>query len=99
MRTVIITTLNDEQLAYLRNLATENGITAEFIVEGTQIEEPVTSSTPLTGAMLDQIASTTGKTMLEIASMASQYSITTVEDALANSEIPSSVKELLESYL
>lgn len=99
MRTVIIANLSAEQLSYLRNLANENGITADFIVEAVLAEEEEQSVTPITGEMLDAIATQTEKSVLEIATLASQWGITTIEDALAHSEVPFSIKELLESYL
>jgi hypothetical protein len=99
-KVVIIATLTAQQLQYLQNLATENGITAEYVVEGfaTEEVEETPSSTPLTGAMLDEVATLTGKTVLEVATIAAQQEITTVEEALA-ADLPSNIKELLENYL
>ncbi len=100
-RTVIIANLSGEQLAYLRNLATENGIQAEFIVEGVtqEVEQVAPSVTPLTGVMLEEIATLTGKTVLEVATLATSMGISTVQGALAHTDIPSNIKELLENYL
>lgn len=98
-KTVIIANLSTEQLAYVKNLATENGIIAEYVVESEEVEQPAPSATSLTGAMLDEVATLTGKSVIEIATLASQYGITTVEEALSHEDVPSEIKELLESYL
>lgn len=104
MRTVIIATLTEEQLSYLKNLANEQGIDAEFIVEGVEteeeVEQPAPSHTPITGQILEAIAVSTGKNSIEIAMIASQNGIESVEDALQSDiDIPSEVREILESYL
>lgn len=97
MRTVIIADLTQDQLSYLQNLAAQNGISAEYIVEGA--ETASVSVTPITGEMLQAVATELGKTVLEVAAMASQYNIETVEAALAHSDIPSSIKSILEQYV
>ena len=99
-KTVIIATLNSEQLNYLKNLATEHDISFEVIVEEiVEAVEEEETSTPITAEMLGEIATATSKTVLEVATLANEKGITTVEDALASSEIPSSLKEILENYL
>lgn len=97
MRVAIIATLTQDQLGYLQNLAAQNGIEAEFLVE--RQETAHASLTPITGEMLQVVATELGKTVLEVASMASQYGVETVETALANSDIPSSIKSILEQYV
>ena len=99
MRTVIIANLTPNQLAYIRNLASEQGIEAEFIVQQEEAEQRVPSSTPITGAMLEEIAQEMGKTVIEVATLAAQYGVETVEEALAHSDVPPAVKQILESYL
>ena len=103
-KTVIIANLTQAQLEYLQNLANQHDISIEVIVEGVatstveEVEETPTS-TPITAEMLGEIAIMLNKTVLEVAALAASLGIETVEDALASSDIPSSVKEVLESYL
>jgi hypothetical protein len=99
MKTVIIATLTAQQLEYLKGLASQHNISFEIIVEGPQVAVEPAPATPITAEMLAAVASNTGKTVLEVAAIANQHNIGTVEDALQNSDIPSSVKEILESYL
>ena len=99
MRVSIVATLTPQQLEYLKNLATQQGINAEFFIGGEEVEQVAPSVTPITGAMLEDVAVLLEKPLLEVAQLANSYGVTTVEEALSHPEIPSNVKELLENYL
>lgn len=101
MRTVIIATLTLEQLEYVKNLANEQNITAEFISEGIVTEEEVhpEPTTPITGEILEAVAAQRGVTVIDVAKAASNWGINTVEEALAHTEVPRDLKEVLENYV
>lgn len=107
MRIAIFAEVSAVQLDYLRRylrciqMAAENGIDANIIVEGENPATPArhTTSTPLTGVHFDAAASATGATAVQIAQQATRFGITTVEEALAHSEIPANVKRALEATL
>lgn len=95
-KVAIVTSLTDEQLEYVKNLATEKGIDAYFVVEN----EQRSSSTPITGAMMDEIAQTTGQSAIKVLTeLAFKYKVKTIEEALSHDEVPLGVKALLENYL
>lgn len=94
MRVAIFAEVNEAQLAYLRNLAQENNLSATFVIEGNS-----TAQTPLTGEMLNAIASETGKTVLEIATLATNWNIKTLQQALEHEDVPAQVKDILYEYL
>ena len=100
MRVAIFAEISESQLSYLRDLAQSKNIEATFVVEGnttTVVETPV--ETPLTGEMLNAIANETGKTVLEVATMATNWNIKTVQNALEHEDVPAKVKDILYEYL
>ena len=98
MRVSIVAELTPQQLEYLKTLASQQGIVAEVFI-GEEVEQVAPSVTPLTAAMLDDVAVLLEKSILEVAQLANSYGVTTVEETLNHPEIPSNVKELLEIYL
>ena len=56
-------------------------------------------SHPITGEILDAVASATGKTPLELATMASEMGINTVEDALNSNDVPEEIKSVLRELI
>jgi hypothetical protein len=102
MKVAIFAILTQEQFNYLHNLASEKGIECQFVVEGDEspitVGRPVTR-TPLTGEMLQTAANAANLTVIEVAQKADELGISTLEDAITHTEIPSAVKSALEEYL
>lgn len=100
---IIRAELTREQLNWLVGQANSNGIVAEistpFMSVGTEEEVEEPTSTPITGAILEAVATAINKSILEVAQLAASYEIETVEQAIAHGSIPSSVKEILEGFL
>lgn len=83
----------------IREFAESNNISIEAMVVAS-VEEPETiTETPITGEILEAVASKTDKTVLEVAEMASNMGITTLEEALSSSEVPSEVKSIIEELI
>lgn len=100
MKVAIFAELTLPQLNHLRELAEQQGIDANFVVEGEAVTPaPRTTSTPLTGMHFDAAAQATGATAVQIAQQATRFGITTVEEALAHNDIPAAVKHALEATL
>lgn len=95
-KVAIFAIISDEQLEFLRKIAEENNVNAEFVVEEVQNEEVFH---PITGEILDVVARNIGKTPMEVALMASQMGISTVEQAIAHKDVPDSIKELLQNFI
>lgn len=93
------------QLEYLRKLALDNGVEAEFFTqvsesESEEVEEEITpTSTPLTGEMMDKAAQILGSELPYIMGWVLENELKTVEEALASDAVPVGVKSMLESYL
>lgn len=97
MKVAIFAEVNSQQLDYLRSLAQNNNIDAQFVVEDSTTT--TITETPLTGEMLNAIASETGKTVLEIATLATNWNIKTLQQALEHEDVPAQVKDILYEYL
>lgn len=97
MKVAFFADITSAQLTYLRNLAQDNNIQVNFVIEGENTSIPC--STPITGEMLQAVSTQFGKTVLECAILASQYSINTVEEALKNEKVPAEIKAILEGFL
>ena len=92
--------VNRQQLEYLKQLAANNGIEAQFVIEeADMLPEEEVKSTPITGELLDNLTEQFGRSPLEWAQLAREYGIETIEDALNHERVPSDVKEMLESWL
>ncbi len=97
---IIEASLTEEQVSYLRQLAAQNNINFTlFVAESSETSSAPATRTTITAEMLSAVASNMGKTVLEVAALAAQYNIETLEDALAHNEIPTSVKEVLEQFV
>lgn len=99
-KVAIFAELTPVQLSHLRSLAQENNIQAQFVVEDT--EENSTSTiqeTPITSDIIYAIAYARGMSFLQVITKIVGWEIETIEDALRHNDVPSSVKEILESYL
>lgn len=98
MRVAIFAEVNDTQLSFIRRfLLNEFGTNYNMVVEGDNSTTLV--QTPLTGEMLNDIASETGKTVLEVATLATNWGIKTVQQALEHEDVPEKVKDILYGYL
>lgn len=80
--------------------ASSNGIEIEaIVVETSQEESRPETRTEITAGHLAVAANAAGKSVLEIAQLASSLGISTLEEALRHSEVPSNIKQALEELL
>lgn len=101
MKVAIFAELTLPQFNHLRQLAEQQGIDANIIVEG---ETPATATrrttrTLLTGVHFDAAARAGNMTAVQVASQAARFGIATVEEALQHPDIPAAVKRALEVTL
>lgn len=92
MKVTLCAELNSAQLDFLRRFVRENN-DIKFIL---MVEQ---TTTPITGEILQAVATQLGKTAIQVAQVASEYDINTVEEALAHESVPSEIKGILEGYL
>lgn len=59
----------------------------------------LSTATPLTGEMLQAAATDADMSVIQVAQKVAELGISTVEEALAHSEIPAAVKRVLEDCL
>lgn len=88
-------------LEQIRSFASDNGLQIEAVVAETtsQEESRPETRTEITAGHLAVAANAAGKSVLEVAQLASSLGITTLEDALRHSEVPSNIKQALEELL
>lgn len=99
MRIAIFTEVNETQLSFIRRfLLDEFGTNYNMVVEGDNNPTNLVQ-TPLTGEMLEVVAAKTGKTVLEVATIASSWGVTTLQQVLEHDSVPAEVKDVLYEYL